>query len=116
MNIKFIFQFTAQFVDEFFLDDDKIKRARTVMYFELQMLQASPFLFCPRYELDGIMNITPDRFYRDTAAYLRNTDHDALSKQARGLSEFIATPSYTQYIDTERFEFMRPAVDARLSD
>jgi hypothetical protein len=93
------------------LNDDQIKRARTVMYFELQMMQEAPFLFCPYYDLDAIMAMTADRFYRDTAAHLHQADPKALNDQFQTLTDFVCHDAYTQYINLDKFEFMRGAVN-----
>jgi len=96
------------------LNDDQIKRARTVMYFELQMMQEAPFLFCPYYDLDAIMTMTPDRFYRDAAAHLDQADPKALNDQFQTLADFVRQGDYTQYVNLDKFGFMRGAINARL--
>jgi hypothetical protein len=94
------------------LNEDQIKRARSVMYFELRLLQETSFLFCPYFDLDTIMKMTADRFYGDAAAHLSQADPQALADQINSLAEFVRNDTCTQYINTEKFEFMRPVIDA----
>ncbi len=89
----------------------QVRRARAALYFELYMLQQAPFLFCPFYTLPEIREMTPERFWTEAAAHLRAADRAQLEQQVATLGDFACRENYTQFIDLERFGFMRPVVD-----
>jgi len=92
------------------LTDDQIRGARTALYFQLRMLQNSPFLFCPFYGHDEIVAMTNQRFWATAASHLQNTESSALEHQVDSLAEFVRQESNTQYVDVEKYDFMRPVI------
>jgi len=92
------------------LTDDQIRRARTALYFQLRMLQNSPFLFCPFYGHDEIVAMTNRRFWAAATTHLQNADAGTLEHRVDSLAEFVRNESFTQYIDLEKYDFMRPVI------
>lgn len=92
------------------LSTDQTKAAKIVMFFELPLIHSQRYLFCPYYEFQQIHVWLPETVLSDFANVLRETPVDDLGKQISDLSKFIANPHYTQYVNVEKFPFMRPAI------
>lgn len=92
------------------LNVEQVKAAKIVMFFELPMIHSQRYLFCPYYEFQQIHVRRPDTVLSDFANVLSETPADDLRKQISTLTEFIANPHYTQYMNVEKYPFMQPAV------
>lgn len=92
------------------LGDEQIKAAKIVMFFELPLIHSQRYLFCPYYEFHQIHVTRPDTVLSDFANVLCETPADDLRKQISTLSEYVANPHYTQYINVEKYPFMQPAI------
>ncbi len=92
------------------LSIEQTKAAKIVMFFELPLIHSQPYLFCPYYEFQQIHARQPDTVLSDFANVLREIPGDDLRKQISTLSEFIVNPHYTQYVNLEKYPFMRPAI------
>ncbi|MCO5135852.1 MAG: hypothetical protein M9908_16235 [Phyllobacteriaceae bacterium] len=95
------------------LTEDQIKAAKIVMYFELPMVHSTSYLFCPRYDYRQIVQITPPKVLADAAEMMQCADDGALMHQIDVLSGFLNDPDRTQFIDFERYPFMRDTAPAR---
>lgn len=92
------------------LNESQIKTAKIVMFFQLSMMQGAPYLFCPYYDYRQIKEIRADDLWQDAAELMKNGDKARMNRQVNTLSDFIRNPSYTQYINLEKYGFMRGAV------
>lgn len=89
---------------------EQVKAAKIVMFFELPLIHSQRYLFCPYYEFQQIHVRLPDTVLSDFANVLIDTPGDDLRRQISALSDFIANPRYTQYMNVEKYPFMKPAV------
>jgi len=93
------------------LHAEQIRRAKLIAAFQLLMLVGDPFPLCPEYaRYEEIRYIDRDDFWQRAAHLLRNVDQRIITRQFNALSEFIQNESFTQYIDLERYPFMREAI------
>lgn len=89
------------------LNESQIKTAKIVMFFQLSMMQGAPYLFCPYYDYRQIKEIRADDLWQDAAELMKKGDKAKMKRQVSTLSDFIRNPSYTQYINLEKYGFMR---------
>lgn len=92
------------------LNEDQIKAAKIVMFFQLSMMQGAPYLFCPYYDYRQIKEIRADDLWRDTAELMKNGDRKNMKRQMNTVADFIEDRSHTQFINLEKYSFMRGAV------
>jgi len=99
------------------LSGAQVKAAKIVAYFYFCILQGAVYHFCPYFSDDEVSKwnkASDNRLWRLLVAQLRNEQHvDLMRRQAGRLSDFILDPSWTQYVDLEKFPFLRPSVPAR---
>jgi hypothetical protein len=88
------------------LNEEQIKYAKIVMFFELAMMQDSPYLFCPEYGARQTMELKPEALWRDIVDLVKRQDPVALQAQIKELSEFVLDEQYTQYLNLKRYPFM----------
>ena len=98
------------------LDESRIKAAKTVMFFQLGMMQRAPYLLCPYYNYRQIKEIRADDLWRDAIELMKNGDKVKMKQQIGALSDFVRDPSYTHYIDLEKYDFMREAFQQDAQD
>ena len=92
------------------LTAEQTKAAKIVMFFELPLIHSQRYLFCPYYEFLQIDIPLREKVLGDFANLLLETPENDLLGQIAALSEFIANPHYTQYMNVEKYPFMRPAI------
>lgn len=92
------------------LNESQIKMAKIVMFFQLSMMQGAPYLFCPYYNYAQIKEIRADDLWQDAAELMKKGDKAKMKHQVSTLSDFIRNPSYTQYINLDKYGFMRGGV------
>ncbi|MFH1777826.1 MAG: hypothetical protein ABH952_09765 [Candidatus Omnitrophota bacterium] len=92
------------------LNNKEIRAAKIVLFFQLNIMIDSPYIFCPKYDYRQIKEIHADDLWRDTVELIQNTDKKTLQLQIDTLTDFINDPDYTQYINLDKYGFMRGAV------
>lgn len=92
------------------LNENQIKAAKVVMFFQLSMMQGAPYLFCPYYDYRQIKEIRADDLWRDAAELMKNGDRANMKRQTSTVSDFIKDRSYTQFVNLEKYGFMRGTV------
>jgi len=93
------------------LSEKQIRAAKIVMAFQYVMMQGAPYLFCPYYEdYNKIRKITNQELWQDAAELMKNGNKEEMKHQVSVLSDFIRDPSYTQYLNLEKYAFMKEAV------
>lgn len=93
------------------LNESQIRAAKIITFFEHSMMQGAPYLFCPYYEdYNKIREMRFNTMWHDAAELMKNGDKDEMKQQVKTLCDFINNPSYTQYINLEKYDFMRKAV------
>lgn len=92
------------------LNIEQTKAAKIVMFFELPLIHSQRYLFCPYYEFKQIHVRLPETVLADFANAVRETSAADLRKQIADLSSFITNPHYTQYMNIDKYPFMRPAI------
>ena len=92
------------------LNDREMQIAKTVLFFQLSIMLDAPYMFCPTYDYRRIKEIHADDLWRDAAELMRNADKETMRRQVDVLAEFIRNPDYTQYINMDKYEFMRGVV------
>ncbi len=96
------------------LDQAQVASAKIVMFFELAMMQDAPYHFCPEYDFRTIMTLKPHTLWRDLAALMQDPSQQSkLEDQIRDLTGFIRDPGYSQYVNLERYSFMREGIQHR---
>jgi len=91
------------------LHENQIKMAKIVMFFQLSMMLGTPYLFCPYYDYRQIKEIRAQDLWQDAAELMRNGDRANMRRQVETLSDFVRNPSCTQYINLDKYGFMRGA-------
>jgi len=93
------------------LSEKQIRAAKIVMAFQYVMMQGAPYLFCPYYEdYNKIREITNQELWQDAAELMKNGNKEEMKHQVATLVDFIKDPSYTQYVNLEKYDFMKEAV------
>lgn len=92
------------------LNEEQIKSAKIAMFFELAMMQDSPYLFCPEYGAKEVMELKPEALWRDVIGLIQRQDPAALESQIEELTEFVLDERYTQYLNLRRYPFMKDAL------
>lgn len=93
------------------LNESQIRVAKIFTFFQQSMMQGAPYLFCPYYEdYNKIREMRFDTMWQDAAQLMKNGDKAEMKRQVKTLCDFINNPSYTQYINLEKYGFMRKAV------
>lgn len=92
------------------LSEEQIKSAKIAMFFELEMMQDSPYLFCPEYGAKEAMELKPGSLWRDVIELIQRQNPAAIEAQIKELTEFVLDVHYTQYLNLNRFPFMKSAL------
>jgi hypothetical protein len=92
------------------LDARQIRAAKAVLFFELCLMNANEYLFCPRYPYSELRRLAVDQVWRDAAALMDAENVATLSEHVEQLRRFILNPQYRQYIDLVKFPFMAGVV------
>src|SRR6185369_13080765 len=97
------------------LTPDQVKRAKLVMYFELEMCNALHYPFCRYYNFDEVLAVSADSVRRDGARALETTDPAEFRHIIAVLTDFLRTPGWIQSLNFEKYPFMADALGARMS-
>jgi len=92
------------------LNENQVKAAKLVMFFQLGMMQGAPYTFCPYYDYRQIRGMYSLDLWGDAAELIRNGDKAEMQRQVGIISDFINNPSYTQFINLDKYDFMRGGV------
>ena len=92
------------------LNESQIKAAKIVLFFQLSMMQGAHYLFCPYYDLWQTWEINPQEVWRDAAELMKNGNKEEMRRQIDIISDFVRNPSYTQYVNLKKYDFMKEAV------
>jgi hypothetical protein len=89
------------------LRPDQIRAAKAVIAFQHVMLQQSEFPLCPPYSGDRVRQLTREDIWRDASERLSPERWPAVRRQVDKLAEFVNAPAWTQFVDPEKYPFMR---------
>jgi hypothetical protein len=97
---------------------DKIERltktqmqiAKVVLFFQLKIMHDAPYIFCPTYDYRKIKKIKSDELWHDAFELMSNNDPKKMRDIIHSLVNFINNPKYTQYINLEKYGFLKGAV------
>ena len=93
------------------LTEEQIRTAKIGVAFQYVMMQGARYLLCPFYEdYNQIRMMNFDTMWHDTANLMKNGNKDEMRRQIGVITGFLNNPSYTQYIDLEKYNFVQEAV------
>ncbi len=93
------------------LTAEQATMAKLITFFELHVLLEPVDPFFRYYDWREIPNVSYGLAWRDAAAILSQSDQAALDEHVRVVREFLRRPDYAQYVDFERFPFLKGALD-----
>jgi hypothetical protein len=93
------------------LTPDQVKRAKLVMFFELEMSNAMRYPFCRYYNFDEVLATSADSVRRDAAQALSVNPAAEFDHIIRVLTDFLRSPNWTQSVDLDAYPFMAAAVE-----
>jgi hypothetical protein len=84
--------------------------AKVVLFFQLKIMHDAPYIFCPTYDYRKIKKIKSDELWHDAFELMSNNDPKKMRDIIHSLVNFINNPKYTQYINLEKYGFLKGAV------
>jgi hypothetical protein len=96
------------------LSEQQVKAAKMMAYFYFCIAETQQYYFCPRFDDDTLSAWSAksnEVLWEKAAADFRNQKHvDKMRQQVEKLKEFVQNPSWIQYVDLERYQFLRQAI------
>jgi hypothetical protein len=96
------------------LNEKQIRTAKIITGFMYVMMQGAPYLFSPRYEdYNKIRNMSFDEMLQDIASLMKDGDKSEMKRQVSIISDFLNNPSYTQFVNLDKYDFMREVIHGK---
>ncbi len=93
------------------LNEDQIKTAKLSLFFQYGIMTNTPYLFCADFEFDQIVANDRKFVWREAAELMRTGDRQDMDRQISVLSEFFRNPAWTQFVNLERYPFLKGAIE-----
>ena len=77
----------------------------------VMMMNGSSYIFSPFYEdYNKLRTISLEGILQDITSIMKNGDQAEMKRQIDIITDFLNNASYTQFVNVDRFDFMKEAV------
>ena len=98
------------------LDADQIRIAKLALFAQYGIIYNTPYLLCPDFDFSQIVANDSKFIWQEAAELMRTGDRQAMDRRIRVLSEFFRNRAWTQYIDLDKYPFMKGAIEGIWED
>jgi hypothetical protein len=98
------------------LNADQIKTAKLALFFQYGIMLNTPYLFCPDFDFNQIVANDSELIWQKAAELMRAGDHQAMDRQIGVLAGFFRNRAWTQYINLDKYPFMKGAIEGVWED
>lgn len=92
------------------LNEEQVKTAKLALFFQYGIMLNTTYLFCPDFDYNKILENDPEFIWSKAAENMEKSDHSALNREVEKLAEFIKNRNWTQFVNLDKYPFLRGAV------
>lgn len=98
------------------LNGEQIKTAKLALFFQYGIMLNTPYLFCPDFDYDQIVENNPEFIWKEAAELMGSGDRSGMDRQIQVLADFFKNRAWTQFVNLEKYPFLKGAVEAARED